>query len=306
MIFLISAAAALILFGAGWYFFRFSCARSGSLSRKGENPAPWGKHQQRVDEGTAYLDAQQMEDIYIQSDDGLKLHACWFACEKPERIVILVHGFRGTAFGDFAGFAPFCHRNSCDLLLIDQRCCGKSEGKWITFGAYEKKDLKKWCAVVSQRNTAHLPVFLYGVSLGCSTVLLASGEDLPDDVKGLIGDCGYSSMKTILSQLSRRWFHIPPYPVMWIVELYCRMFGRFSMKDADVSKTLKTNRLPVLLFHGKEDHFVVPENSVTNYEALSSEKQLFLIDGAKHAVSYYENTAFYEQKVLAFFRRHAG
>lgn len=305
MIFVVLAAAA-VLFAGGWYFFRFSCARNGSLTRGRENPSPWGRFQQRVEEGTAYLESCPMEDLYIESDDGLKLHALWFACEKPERIVILAHGFRGTAFGDFAGIAPFCHRNHCDLLLIDQRCCGKSEGKWITFGAYEKKDLKKWCEAVSERNSAHLPVFLFGISLGCASVLLASGENLPDDVRGLIGDCGYSSMRAILSQLSRKWFHIPPYPVMWIVELYCRLFAGFSMKDADVRETLKSCRLPVLLFHGREDHFVAPSNSAANYEAAASRKQLFLIDGAKHAVSYYADTPFYEQKVLAFFRRCAG
>ena len=36
-------------------------------------------------------------------------------------------------------------------------------------------------------------IFLCGISMGCATTLMAAGLDLPDNVKGIIADCGFTS-----------------------------------------------------------------------------------------------------------------
>ena len=88
-----------------------------------------------------------------------------------------------------------CIEHQCDVLFIEHRCCGDSEGKYITFGAKEQWDVKQWAVYMAERNKEKLPIYLYGQSMGAASVLMASGHTLPPEVKGLIADCGFQSME---------------------------------------------------------------------------------------------------------------
>ena len=79
----------------------------------------------------------------MESKDGLVLHAYYLPAENPKRFVLLSHGYKGSGFGDFAYTARFLHENNCNLLFIDQRCCGASQGEYITFGAWEQYDVQE-------------------------------------------------------------------------------------------------------------------------------------------------------------------
>ena len=302
----IPAAAVLCMAAGVFKFFKFAICREGTSmpgKKNGETEEKriWRKYWDSHVDQKEWLSSRQMEDVSILSEDGLKLTGKLFSSENPKRIIVCAHGYRGNCIEDFAAIAGWLHENGCDLLLIDQRGTGNSEGKYITFGAKEKKDIVKWCEYLDQRNQKCLPVYLYGISMGCTSVLLASDQGLSSSVKGIIADCGYSSIREIFEARTRESFHLPPYPMMYFMKLYCYLISGFRFEEADAVKAMEKNTIPVLFLHGEEDHFVRPENTLRNFEACRAEKKLVMIPGAAHAVSVNENPALYTETIRQFF-----
>lgn len=263
---------------------------------------PRYKFEREYEEGKAWCMQQDMQDCYMQSKDGLRLHAYYLPAENARRFVLLSHGYKGSGFGDFAYMARFLHENHCHLLFMDQRCCGKSKGDYITFGAMEKYDVQGWAYYIAGRNKKNLPIYLYGESMGAASVLMASGHRLPKAVKGLIADCGFCSMQGQIRDMAANWFHLN-----WIglllfrLNLFCMLFAGFHMSDADTAQAMQRNRRPVLFFHGEADTYVDPKNSRYNYSMCQAPKELVLIPEARHLCSAYVKPELYRQKILDFF-----
>ncbi len=324
----IKAAAALSVGGAayialGWSFFRFITfggkAKPSETRENKENRKKWFslKHtsinhptngfEEEYNAVRSWCEAQPMKDWYIRSRDGLKLHASYYPVDDAKRFVILCHGYRGTRFGSVASIARFLREQKCSLLFIDQRCCGESEGEYITYGAKEQYDIINWILRVRRENKANLPIYLYGQSMGATSVLLASGHWLPKEVKGIIADCGFSSMKEQIRDVAAGWFHLRwPGLLLMRTDLYCRVFAGFAMKKTDTTDALKKNRRPILFFHGSEDTYVWPHNTMRNYERCRAEKEMVIVPGARHLCSIYVDPGLYREKVLEFFKKHDG
>lgn len=266
---------------------------------------PRYKFEKEYEEGKAWCRNQTMQDCHIRSMDGLLLHALYLPAENGKRFVLLSHGYKGSGFGDFAYIAKFLHENQCHLLFIDQRCCGESEGEFITFGAKEQYDVQKWAYYIADRNKDKLPIYLFGESMGAAAVLMASGHRLPKEVKGLIADCGFRSMKGQLQDIAANWFHLNWVELLLFrVDLFCRFLGGFAMKDADTAQAMKTNKLPVLFFHGEKDTYVDTKNSIHNYSICQAPKELVIVPEARHLCSAYEQPELYREKLLSFFEKY--
>lgn len=266
---------------------------------------PRDKYENEYEEGKAWCREQNMEDFYITSIDDLLLHAKYLPAEDAKRYVILCHGYKGSGFGDFAYMARFLHESGCNLLFIDQRCCGESDGEYITFGAKEKYDVAKWAYYISKMNDSNLPIYLYGESMGASSVLMASGLSLPDEVKGIIADCGFCSMREQIKNMARDWFHLSRIELLLFrLDICCKIFGHFSMKEADTTLAMNVNRRPVLFFHGEKDTYVLSRNSKYNYAICKSPKELVIIPEARHICSPYVESELYRKKMIEFFEKY--
>lgn len=256
-------------------------------------------------EGKEWCYAQQMQDISIRSFDGLILHAKYFPADEPERTVLLSHGYKGTSFSEFANIARFLHENGCNLLFIDQRCCGESEGEFITFGAKEKRDIQQWAFYLSSHDDMKLPIYLYGESMGAASVLMASGLKLPRSVKGIISDCAFQSMKWQIKDMAANWFHLDHIDLLLMrVDWYCKIRAGFKMSEADTWYALRHNKLPVLFFHGDKDTYVHVSNSWRNYRRCRAEKELVIVPGARHLCSCYVAPELYRNKLMEFFEKN--
>lgn len=266
---------------------------------------PRDKFEKEYEEGKAWCRQQNMQDCYIRSADGLLLHGFYLPAVKAKRYVLLSHGYKGSGFGDFAYIAKFLHENGCSLLFIDQRCCGLSQGKYITFGAKEQWDVQQWAYYIAKRNKEKLPIYLYGESMGASTILMASGHKLPKEVKGLIADCGFHSMKGQLRDIAANWFHLNWVELLLLrVDLFCGLLAGFHMKDADTTDAMKTNQRPVLFFHGGKDSYVEPENTRYNYALCRAPKELVIVPEARHLCSSYVEPELYRRRLLEFFEKN--
>lgn len=302
MIYIIIFGVIILMLVIGYYFFHMTCNKNSKIinniiRKNTESCRAKGDQIKAI----TLLKKYDVKDLYINSFDNLKLHGTFIEAKKAKRLLICSHGYKGSFLLDFCYLIEFFLENNTSLLLIDQRACSKSEGKYITFGALEKHDLVNWINYMD--NLVDLPIYLYGISLGSSTTLMALGENIPK-INGVIADCGYSSMKNIFSDLAKSWFHIPAFPFISIVGIYTRIFAHFKMKDADAVKALENNTVPILFIHGKEDDFVKPINTVLNYNATKGEKEIMWVEKAKHAESSKLENVKYQEKLKEFFKKY--
>ena len=155
--------------------------------------AKWGRAEQteEIFAGTALM--QDAEDIFLPSYDGLRLHGQLLQQPSAKGTILLFHGYRSSWIIDFSIVLPYYYSLGYNLLAVDERAHGQSEGVYITFGVHERRDVVTWAQYAAMHFGPDHPLFLGGLSMGATTVLLASALELPPSVRGVIADCGFSS-----------------------------------------------------------------------------------------------------------------
>ena len=255
----------------------------GFLRRMEKGPnAPYFKV---IRDNLAWFPAQNAEDVYTKSFDGLKLHGKYLPCENSRGTLLLVHGFHGSGNTDFSCVLPYYHSLGFDLLVIDQRSHLGSEGTYLTMGVLERYDVRSWCLYLLQRFGEKHPVVLDGISMGGATVLMATGLDLPRNVRGIIADCPFTSPREIFVSVMGK-MNLPTW-LLWGANQYCRLFVGFSIDGASTVEALKHSTLPLIIAHGEDDDFVPCWMGVKSFEAAAApDKQLLTVPGAGHGMSY--------------------
>ena len=138
--------------------------------------------------------------------------------------------------------------------------------------------------------------------MGAATVLMAAGEDLPENVVGIAADCGYSSPRAIIRKvLKDRHLPVALYP---LVRLGAILFAHFDPDSVGADTALERCRIPVLLVHGDDDRFVPCEMSREMYRRCGSkDKELLIVPTAGHGASYLVDDDRYRKTVSDFVRR---
>ena len=158
------------------------------------------------------------------------------------------------------------------MILVDERGHGRSEGRVLSFGIKEQYDCLEWTKYATERFGEDTKIVLGGISMGAAIVLLAAGLDLPNTVKGILADCGYTSPKEIVQKVSGD--RGLPVKVMYpLARLGAKLFGHFDLEDGDTEEALRKCKVPVLFIHGEDDRLVPCEMSRRNYAACASEKK---------------------------------
>lgn len=252
----------------------------------------------------ALLREKCTEKITIKNRDGLTLTGHWLRCEKPKRIVIAMHGWRSCWDSDFSLISDFFLSSGCSVLFPDQRAHGESEGEHIGFGAFERYDCYDWVNYVIENEPQDIPIYLCGISMGATTVLMTAGLDLPERVKGIIADCGFTSPKDIWQHVMNNNLKIKGTLALNIASFYISREAK--MQDVDVSTVdaLKNTRTPILFIHGDKDTFVPIDMTYKNYENCASEKSLLVVADAEHGLSYFVDAITYKKTVCEFFDKY--
>lgn len=240
------------------------------------------------------------ETFYIQSFDGLTLCGRYYELEPGAPIELMFHGYRGNAERDLSGGMQRCFRLGRSAFIVDQRCSGSSDGKVITFGVNESKDCLAWVQFAVDHFGPDVKLILTGLSMGASTVLMASRFPLPKNVIGILADCGYHSQKEIICSVIRQ-MGLPPRLFYPFAKLGAKIFGKFDLEEITPIEAMKHCTVPVLFFHGETDDYVPCEMSRYNYDACPTRKQLVIIPGAGHGLSYPKGKELYLQPAKEFF-----
>ena len=265
----------------------------------------WRDCLEEIDREMAWFRAQKPEELTIRSRDGLKLCGSYLEAPDAKACMLLCHGYRSRGGLDFALVLRTLYEHGCSVLVIDQRAHGRSEGKYIAYGVLERYDCQQWAWFLHAKLGGRVPIFLEGMSMGASTVMMAAELALPPSVVGIIADCGYNSPWEELRHCIKYRYHLPVFPVLPLTELMCRLVAGYSLKGASAAASLASSPLPLLIIHGMDDDFVPATMTAENYAAAAGEKRQILVPGARHALSYLVDRERLEKELMDFIDSHA-
>lgn len=251
----------------------------------------------------ALIQEAPFEERRIVAHDGVELYGRYYHRKDGAPVVLMFHGYRSSCLRDGMGAFRFTEECGYNILMVDQRAHRMSGGKTITFGVKERYDCLDWIQHIRETNGNDTKMILIGLSMGASTVLMASGLELPSNVVGVIADCGYSSPKEIL-QFVIKGMKLPVSLAYPLVRMSAKIYGRFDPDSASATEALKSAKVPILFIHGEADSFVPCEMSRKNYEVCASKKELFTVPGAEHGMSYMTDTPKYIEKFKGFLIKH--
>lgn len=248
------------------------------------------------------VNAMPFERVQVTSHDGLRLSGRYYHHGDGCPLAILIHGYRGTPSRDFAGGAQAYFAEGFNLLMIEERSCCGSEGHVITFGVRERLDCLTWIDYARRRFGDEVRILLCGISMGASTVIMASGIKLPDNVKGIIADCPFTSPRQIICKVCAD-MKIPARIAWPFIRLGARIYGRFDPDSADAAEAVRHTPVPILLIHGEDDRFVPCDMGRRIAAANPDKVELHTFPGAGHGLSFLIDQPRYERITRAFLDR---
>lgn len=309
--------------GIGYVGFKTAICRGHELDindREALKGTAWDQYYDEIQEGIVWISQQEAEDIYIQSEDGLKLHARLMDQSGAKGTVLMFHGYRTHPEVDFSASSHVYYECGNRIVHIDQRAAGESEGKYIGFGVLESRDCCLWAQYIANRFGTDQKIILAGLSMGASTVLMATAhhEDrrvrincspeepmevsmtLPKNVTGIVADSAFSSPYDIIKKRIRTTYHCKGRLLTIAIGIWSRMLAHYSLKELSVPDVMKHNTISVLLVHGTEDSNVPVEMTVKIAENCQAPKQVLLVKGAEHGTGYLVDNEAYKKALQEF------
>ncbi|MFV0440950.1 MAG: alpha/beta hydrolase [Lachnospirales bacterium] len=232
-----------------------------------------------------WLENVEINDRGIYSHDNLFLHGEEIVKENSNKWVILCHGYYESGKG-MLRYAKKFHDKGFNVLLPSARAHGQSEGDYIGMGWHDRLDIVDWINKIIEAKGSDVQIMLYGVSMGGATVMMVSGEDLPENVKVIVEDCGYSSTWEEFAYQLKATYGLPSFPVLHAASLVSKVKAGFSLEEANAVSQVRKSKTPTLFIHGTDDTFVPYEMVYKVYEALDAPKDLIIVEGAGHGKSW--------------------
>ncbi len=307
----VDAAIALLILAAAYLCFRlaFYSPEKGKHPKE-EYSIPRGRiyepHREQMVAWMKEARAMPHQDMAVTSFDGLTLRGKYYEYAPGAPIELMFHGYRGNSERDLCGGVQRCFALGRSALIVDQRGCGRSEGNIITFGVLESRDCHTWIDFMLRRFGKDVKIILTGISMGASTVMIAAGRPLPENVIGVLADCGFTSAKDIICKVIRD-LRLPAKLLYPIIKLGARIFAGVDLEACPPVEAVKHCTVPLILFHGENDDFVPCEMSRKNYESCAApRKKLLTIPGAGHGLGYMLQPQQYLQTLREFFIPELG
>lgn len=288
--------------GGAAYFYRRTMKRyNAKIERTMKmSGVDWEQYFPLMHERRDWMMKQPHEDVWITSDDGLRLHGTYFKGQEGKKAVICFHGYTSKGLSDYSSLSSYYLTRGFRMLLIDARAHGESEGTYIGFGHKDRYDGRKWIQWMIQTIGEDAQIFLHGNSMGGATVCMMSGLDLPKQVKGIIADCPFTSPKEVFTHVLHSMYHLPAFPMITIADWVNQKKAGYGLSECNAAEEVKRAKVPLLVIHGDNDGFVPVWMGEQIYENCASPKQKCIVKGAGHGESYYKDRESYEGALDAF------
>ncbi len=245
-----------------------------------------------LEENQKWLDQEKAETVYIESNDGLKLHAYYLKGKaNSTKTIIIAHGYRASSVEMVSYAKYFRDHYGFNVLLPDARAHGKSEGKYIGMGWPDRLDYLQWTQWVLQRTGKSSEIILFGSSMGGATMMMLSGEKLPPQVKFIVEDCGFSSTEAILSYQIQNRTAFPVELLLGSLKTYIQVKFGYSLEEASAIEQVRKKTVPMIFIHGDADTIVPVSMVYQVYDAAPEPKVLLVIPGAEHVRAFNDEKA---------------
>lgn len=268
-------------------------------------PKPDPDKPKTIDPRAQWIKEQDFTEYTLENADGYNLRAFYLPAEtQSDKFVLCSHGYRSRGKSEFKLMTKFYHDKGFNVLLVDHRASGDSEGSLITFGKKESADLLLWIDMIKNDINPDAQIVLHGVSMGAASVLMLSDKpEILPNVKYIVSDCAFSSVTDEFRHVLGN-AHIPSGALISSVDVVNKICSGFSYTECSPADCVVNAVVPILFIHGGSDDFVPTYMSQMNYENCGSEKDLLIVDGAAHAGSYPTDSASYENKLLEFMEKY--
>ena len=245
-------------------------------------------------------------EVQISTFDGITLKAEIKEQDfSTHKWAIMVHSYR-TNHLFMEKYGEEYYNQGYNILLPDNRAHGSSEGIFIGMGYLDQYDILEWVNYVISIDPG-AQIVLHGVSMGASTIMMLSGQkNLPDNIKVLIEDCGYTSATDYLTWKLRQRFYLPSFPVIPLANLGFKVIAGYYMNDASAIEAVAECEIPMMFIHGTDDTTVSVENVYDLYDAATCDKELYIVEEAGHGQSLNTDPDEYWSRVFRFIGQYIG
>ena len=310
----------LILLGVGLtevignYFVNYAIARSGAggdrkISQEstievlGEDEKIIENNKKIAKENSEkWSEAIQQKQVEVKANDNITLRGTeYLNQEETNKWAIILHGYRSNPSSVLTIGEHFSEKGY-NVLIPSMRACADSEGEYVGMGWLDKEDLKCWINLIIEENK-NAEIILHGSSMGAATVLMASGDELPANVKNIIADSGYTSVWDIFASEAKARFNLPEFPVLNMFQIVANRKAKYDIKEASSLEQVKKSKTPILFIHGDKDDFVPEYMCEKLYDAANCKKEKIIIHGAGHTDGKYREPEKYYNTIFDWISR---
>lgn len=294
---IVLAVFVIALIGGSFYMLDYSLAPD---SNRMDTDSCYREQFEAYPESQAWVDSLRsigaLRDTFLTMPSGERHHA-FFVDRGSTRTTLVIHGWRDCAIKFLWLARIYEHELGYNVVMPELHGCGESEGEAIQMGWKDRLDVMHWLKTF-QKDT----MVVHGVSMGAATTMMLSGEVMPNDINDLrfVEDCGYTSVWDEFAGQLKKQFGLPTFPLMYTTSLLCRLRYGWSFGEASALEQVKKCHYPMLFIHGNADTFVPSQMVYPLYEAKPDAKELWIAEGAEHALSYKKHKADYIEKIKAF------
>ena len=274
-------------------------------------PEKWGRtcsfpddaeQVQMWNDGIAWMERNRDRITEVQiENDGMNLFGEYFDFGKDRCVIVLPGRCESLVYSYY--FAPPYEQAGFNVLVVDTRCHGKSDGKYNTIGVKESGDMLAWAELAHSR-FGNKEIYFHGICIGTSSGLFALQEDrCPEYLKGLVTEGCYVSFPETFKRHMMA-IHRPRFPVLQYVMLQIyRHTGTNVYKHKPIKAIRKIRKdCRVLFLYGEKDIFSIPAKSRKLFAACASQdKKLVWFEKGGHSHLRINNTEKYDQAIIDFF-----
>ena len=257
-----------------------------------------------VEEGDEWFKKQSRENLELRSSSFDKtLHANYFKNDvDTDLCAVVIHGY--SSYPSYMGvYVKKYLELGYNVLTPSLNGHGESEEQRITMGWEDRLDLIDWINYLVQKNP-NVKIILHGVSMGAATTMMATGENLPKNVKAAVEDCGYTSVWDMFYNKVVETMKLSQFMFLDSFNRANRKYSHFDFKEASCIEQLKKSKTPTLFIHGANDDFIPPAMLDKVYDACPCEKQKLLVPKAIHARSVAAEPELYWSTVTGFVEKY--
>lgn len=297
------AVAVVALTGGSFYMLGYSLTPKDNKGK--DIPGSYEYMHSKYPFITPWLDSLQttgaLRDTFIINRKGRQLHAMFASAAKPtDKTAVIVHGYTDNAIRMLMIGYLYNNNLNYNILLPDLQDNGLSEGPAIQMGWKDRLDVLNWMNIANDIFGKRTQMVVHGISMGAATTMMVSGEAQQPFVKCFVEDCGYTSVWDEFSFQLKDMFGLPEFPLMYTTSWLCNAKYGWNFQEASSLEQVKKCSLPMFFIHGDADTYVPTRMVYPLYEAKSEPKELWIVPGATHAMSYKDYPQEYTERVKKF------